>query len=641
MKRGLLATVAVLAIQGVCAPAFAQRANENAINAAEDAFGTSIGNETVGLYSSSSARGFNPTQAGNIRIDGLYFDQQFMTQGRIYAGTTMRVGLGAQSYPFPAPTGIADIRLRRPDTAFAGSSSITVGPYKSLQGELELSGPIVPGKLGVLASVTAQTSQVDTRGRYKMPIYGAVFNWTPSDNVDVVAFGQGHYIDSQAQPYILTANGGPPPEYDRSVYFGQDWARRERTSGHFGVLTTATIFDDWLLRAGMFRSLNNLSREHIHFFRNVQPDGTGTLDVLRAVPNHDLSHSAEARLSRTFAEGPRRHTVHFAVRGRDVEHIFGGGGMSSLGPIEIGVVNPLPEPTNYVLAPAGRDDIIQVTPGFSYVGRWQDFGEFSFGIQKSFYRRKVTLPNALPARTESEPWLYNSTLVISLTDAAALYGSYTRGLEESGIAPENALNRGEALPASMTEQIDAGLRYRITPGLSFIAGVFEVTKPYFDRNAANLFTTVGGLSHRGLEFSLSGQLAPGLTVVGGAMLLKARIDAHAGLANLIGPVPAGRPNRNVRLSVQYGPASWNGLSVNGQVNQDGPAYATRSNSLRLDDNTTLDLGMRYVFKLFGQSASLNAKMFNVTNAYGWTVTSSGLYAPTGARRIQAQLIADF
>ena len=51
------------------------RAAENAVNSAEDAFGTSIGSETVGLYSASSARGFNPQLAGNIRLDGLYFDQ--------------------------------------------------------------------------------------------------------------------------------------------------------------------------------------------------------------------------------------------------------------------------------------------------------------------------------------------------------------------------------------------------------------------------------------------------------------------------------------------------------------------------------------------------------------------------------------
>ena len=51
-----------------------QRAVENAIRQANDAFGTSIGRETIGLYNSSSVRGFSPTAAGNVRIDSLYFD---------------------------------------------------------------------------------------------------------------------------------------------------------------------------------------------------------------------------------------------------------------------------------------------------------------------------------------------------------------------------------------------------------------------------------------------------------------------------------------------------------------------------------------------------------------------------------------
>jgi hypothetical protein len=46
------------------APGLAQRANENAVASAQDAFGTSVGNERVGLYFPQSARGFSPVQAG-------------------------------------------------------------------------------------------------------------------------------------------------------------------------------------------------------------------------------------------------------------------------------------------------------------------------------------------------------------------------------------------------------------------------------------------------------------------------------------------------------------------------------------------------------------------------------------------------
>jgi iron complex outermembrane recepter protein len=69
----LLAIATCLALPG---PAFGQRAGENAVTAAQDAFGTSIGFQNVGLYSATDARGFSPQQAGNLRIAGLYFDQQ-------------------------------------------------------------------------------------------------------------------------------------------------------------------------------------------------------------------------------------------------------------------------------------------------------------------------------------------------------------------------------------------------------------------------------------------------------------------------------------------------------------------------------------------------------------------------------------
>ena len=84
--RGVWCAVVTAVVMVAGQSAYAQRAAENAVNSAEDAFGTSIGSETVGLYSASSARGFNPQLAGNIRLDGLYFDQQAQAQGRIYAG---------------------------------------------------------------------------------------------------------------------------------------------------------------------------------------------------------------------------------------------------------------------------------------------------------------------------------------------------------------------------------------------------------------------------------------------------------------------------------------------------------------------------------------------------------------------------
>src|SRR5439155_4690824 len=93
------------------------------------------------------------------------------------------------------------------------------------------------------------------------------------------------------------------------------------------------------------------------------------------------------------------------------------------------------------------------------------------------------------------------------------YAGYTRGLEDTIIAPENAINAGEAQPATLRKQVDAGLRYHLSPCLTLVAGVFEIQKPYFDRDALRFYTRVGTLSHRGIEMSLSGTVREGLKIV--------------------------------------------------------------------------------------------------------------------------------
>ena len=106
-------TIASFILVGIAvfahSPAYAQRTQENVITAASDAFGTSIGNETIGLYRESNVRGFSPITAGNRRIEGLYFDLggNGLTP-RWTSRSVVRVGLPSLNYPFPAPSGIVD-----------------------------------------------------------------------------------------------------------------------------------------------------------------------------------------------------------------------------------------------------------------------------------------------------------------------------------------------------------------------------------------------------------------------------------------------------------------------------------------------------------------------------------------------------
>jgi iron complex outermembrane recepter protein len=76
MRRSLSVRLAVIAAIGLLISQFAaaQRAEENVTTGSEDAFGRSIGNESIGIYNEGDVRGFSPIEAGNVRLEGLYFE---------------------------------------------------------------------------------------------------------------------------------------------------------------------------------------------------------------------------------------------------------------------------------------------------------------------------------------------------------------------------------------------------------------------------------------------------------------------------------------------------------------------------------------------------------------------------------------
>ncbi len=642
-KQYVLGTAACAVVFTVSGVARAQRADENAVTAAEDAFGTRVGTEGVGLYDMRSARGFDPQQAGNIRVEGLYMDVQGLFGNRLTRATTMRIGLTAQSYPFPAPTGIADITMHQPADHTVTSAQVQYSKPRGMSSLiLDVSTPLIGDKLGMVVGANCFHSGGEQATGGGILTIAGLLRWRPNDVTEVIPFVfHNQTFTSEAAPAIFTAGNFLPPEVDRNVFYGQKWAVRRNDERNLGVITRSSPWPNWRIQVGLFHSQQERSKNHAVFLRNTTPGGLATLDILKYPPHYSGSYSGEARVSGVFTDGSFRHTVHIATRGRSTRRLFGGGQTLSYGPVQVGVYQPMAERA-YTLGVRDKDLVRQVTPGITYVGQWANVGEFSLGLQKSFYRRKFGKENAGPQTTESQPWLYNGTLAYYVTPALALYGGYTRGIEEFGTAPDNALNGGQPLPAALTEQIDAGVRYRIIPGVNFIAGVFEVSKPYFDRNTANLFTDVGSLRHRGIEVSLSGKVVQNVTVIAGAVFLQARVSGLTVDQGIIGRVPPGTPPRLMRVNVQYDVPALKGFSLDGQVEVVGGHVANRLNTLRVGSAATLSLGTRYSFNIGQTRANIRLQMQNVTNAYDWVVDgASGRLSPSAPRNYLARLSADF
>jgi iron complex outermembrane receptor protein len=221
------------------------------------------------------------------------------------------------------------------------------------------------------------------------------------------------------------------------------------------------------------------------------------------------------------------------------------------------------------------------------------------------------------------------------------YAGTVTGLEESGIAPGNANNRNEALPAIRTSQRDAGLRYALTGDVRLIAGVFDVRKPYFNLDAAGRFDALGDVINRGVELSASGPLTKRLSVVAGGVLLWPRVTGEGVALGRVGPRPVGAISQALELNVDWRPPIAEGLGVDVAIRHRSPETATVSNQTVIPARTLVDLGARYSFAMAGQSATLRLQVENLTDLQGFELEGAGAFDLIAGRRIGGYLTVDF
>jgi iron complex outermembrane recepter protein len=616
------------------------RSAENAVRQAGDAFGTSIGREVSGLYNRDRVRGFSPVVAGNVRIDGLYFDPAVTPSSRLVRATVIRVGPSALGSPFPAPTGIVDLGLRRPGDEAAASLLIGYNTWHTPTAEFDATLPISSTlSVGVGAGMVLENGFNKTRDHSAEGAF--TLQWKPSASFSLLPFVniKDTWIDDHG-PISVPVGNFLPPRLPRRQFFGPGWSRGGDTEVIGGVLADWTIDDGWQLRIGLFRSQRAVRDQFANIVRLTDPAGIGQQRITGDPPLFFASTSGEVRLTRRISDGPRTHQLHVALRGRQAYRRFGGSDVVDLGTVDILTVAPnLPRPT-LTYSQQQDDNVRQWTGGIAYEGRWQDVGELSVGVQGTDYRKRIGFPGALAA-IDASPVLYNVTAAVRLADGISLYGGIVTGLEESGVAPSVAANRNEALPAIQTKQYDAGVRLALGGDMRMVAGLFQVSKPYFNLDINNRFDVLGEVINRGLEASIAGPITPELSVVAGASLLWPRVTGDAVTRGLVGSKPVGAIGERFEFSADWRPKFAAGLSLDMRLSYRSPEIATVNNLVSVPVRTIIDVGGRYRFKLAGNDAVLRVQATNLTSQQGFELRSAGSYTVLPGRVTQAYLTVDF
>ena len=611
---------------------YAQHASDDPLATANDAFGLILGLESIGLYGPGGVRGFNPQTAGNVRIDGLYFDQQGALSNRVVEGSTIRIGVSEIGYAFPAPTGIVDYDLRHPGN---GTPSATVvasaGPYQakglSVDGNLPLISSALQLPIGAGLQISTNTAAGGPDPGYTSTVanVGAAPQWKPNDWITVRGiFDWTRTTHAKTLPFIFTAGDYLPPAITPG-YYGQNWAEGRSRSENYGGIVTARLNTHWALAAGVFRSIADAPVSFEDLYLKTLPNGSAEQFMVGNPDQRTASTSGEARLTGRFGTGSWRQEVVLVARGRDTLALYGGSDVVDVGPAFIDQGIQVREPNfNYTARTQDRTELWSA--GVAYRAQWQGHADFSLGVQRENYDKNVSSPAVPAARRTDHPLRAYGNAALALSDRLTAYAGYTQGLEDSGAVPSVAANRGTILPDARTWQTDAGFRFLLTSKLKMIAGVFEIQKPYFNFDMNNVDRQLGLQRARGLELSLSGEVVPNLNVAVAALLGEVTIMGANLAAQGVGSTAFGQPHNQETIDANYKFPWLPALSADITVIHFGISPASVDDVTQNPAQTALFVGGRYRFTLWGAPATLRVQVKNATNFYFWDMNySPGFY----------------
>jgi iron complex outermembrane recepter protein len=552
---------------------------------------------------------------------------------------TMRVGIAAQSYSFPAPTGIADLSLRTPGDKALLSAILTRGPFNTATAELETQIPLADRALGVdLCAGYRKNFEVDVFRESHSGGFGATFRWRPTANTEIVPFWS--YIVGGARqivPVVYTDGTVTLPLFRTRDLGTQDWTTWGWRETTLGAVLKSALGDHWKLAAGLFYSLE---RDPVGYDPYLTLTTTQMADSVMDVapPFTADSTSGELRLSRLFTNGAHRQQLQFAVRGRAVGRNFGGDAITDFGTIALNSQARFAQPV-LPLGPSSRDTTRQLGLGLTFEERWQGVGSFAAGVLNDHYRRTVLAPNGTVDIDRTSPWLLNLRVAIDPGRDLIFYGSFVQGLEDSALAPTSANNRNEPPPATRTWQVDGGIRWAPAATLQLILGAFDIHKPYFNIGADNVYTQLGRVRHRGLESSLSFN-DRGLTVLVGGVLLQPRVDRVIPEPGATGNIPLGPVPLTLTANVDYAPPRWGPWAASLQWSRLSPRVSTTDNANYLPALATLEAGVRYHWTLQSHPWTVRLDGFNLTDARGLHVSSLDVVLPEQSRRFMLTLATD-
>lgn len=627
----LCVTASVLAL--LSSPALAQdeaTTPGTVTRQAADAFGEQIGVDRVGLYNEAQVRGFDLQQSAAYRIDDHYFVRATGLSESIMGGLSVKVGASAAGMSLPSPSGVVVYRLREPGSKNGVKVNAGFRDFATVHTEAETTLVSGDGRLSMVGTVIAEPFNNSSTGQGGA-VYdaGAVVSWRPDSRSHIRLFGAYQTRDYDGNFTVIPSGDREPPPLPRTTTFAPGWSRAAYRDTNAGVLYDGD-FGDWQVGASLTWSDFGGERTDVAVLL-VDGDGNAARTTYFGPPQDSSATAAEVKLTRRLVTGALRHEVSVAVRARRSETDlvemtgFDGGQFNIRERPADG-----PDPVLPASADIGSDAVDQTMLSLTYNLAWADRLDLRLGAHQSQYDKATRQPAVPQSQQKSQDnWLYNASAVVRVSPRLRVFTSYVTGLEESGVAPAPAVNRGEVLPPVEAKQWEAGASYDLRPGLTLIAAWFDITKPVAGLRSDSRYDLVGDVRHSGYEVSLSGRITPATNVVLGAVLLRPRLSGQLVDSGQSLNVPPGVSYTNTTVNVEH--QFDNGWSVDGQLLFEGRRRMTPTSRTEVPGVTFLTLGARYDLRIADLPVTGRFQVVNAFDQKGYYATPSSALVPIWSR----------
>lgn len=536
-----------------------------------------------------------------IQRDGLSINDQGHIALENKAAVEIAKGLSAMRYGATSPGGVVNYVIKRPTDEPLSRVTVSADGFGSKGAHVDLGGRFGDTEeYGVRVNVAKEDIQtyIDEVTADKK-FFSTAFDWRMSDRLllemDVERNERVSVDPSTPSLWWFDSLDEARAFYrnlDAETFAGATWAKEPNYQTYYAGRLTYAINDQWSARlsaqqAELIRSQESVSPG------SVQPDGSYDAWLYFSPDQRRTNDAFQAVIEGGFNTGAIQHALAFGMDTLQREMTYPDGFYDVIGTGNLFAATPISQvrvssDPSY-LANRLKQDSIFITDTLSFNDLFQVFG----GLRETSLRNYSGGPGVALSKGYEESALTPAAgVVFKPQPKTSFYLSYAEGIEQGGTAPLEATNVGEVLEPLKSEQIEAGIKQEVGANALLTAAVFQIDKGLELINGAGRYVQDGRQVHEGVEFTASGELAPGLRLIGGVAWLDAEIGKNSDPA-LNGKRPPNVAEWQGNLFADYSLESvMAGLSINGGVYYSDDKAIDDLNTWMADSWTRVDAGVR-------------------------------------------------